>query len=143
MATITSSNSIFMLGVSNLFNIPVQMQGYSADDAFSIEDVEMMEKFIGVDGRLSAGYTPYIVPLEFTLMADSASTLMMDALIAAEKVAREKYELNATIVIPGVGFVYAFTRGYLDKASVMPSAGKTLKPRKFSLAFQDLSAAPV
>ena len=143
MRTITSANSVFMLGASKLFNIPIQMQGYAADDAFSSEDVEFMEKYIGVDGKLSAGFIPYIVMLDFTLAADSASNLIMDAIITTEKAIREKLELNATIVIPGVGFTYAFTKGYLDKGSVIPSSGKTLKPRKFSLAFQDVSPAPL
>lgn len=142
MATITAANSVFMLGVASLFNIPIKMQGYAADDAFSTEEVEMMEKYIGVDGKLSAGYIPYIVPFVFTLSPDSPSCAIMDALIAAEKVAREKFVLNATIILPSTGFIYAFTTGFLDRGSVMPSAGKVLKPRKFSLDFQDLSVAP-
>ena len=143
MATITAANSTFMLGVAGLFNIPIKMQGYAADDAFATDEIEMMEKYIGVDGKLSAGYIPYIVPFTFNLSPDSASNNIMDALIAAEKVAREKFMLNATIILPSTGFIYAFTTGYLDRGSVMPSAGKILKPRKFSLDFQDLSVAPI
>ena len=143
MATITAANSVFMLGIANLFNIPVKMQGYAADDAFATDEVELMEKFMGVDGKLSAGFIPYIIQFDFNLQADSASNALMDALIAAEKIAREKFVLNATIILPSTGFIYAFTTGYLDKASVMPGAGKVLKPRKYSLAFQDLSVAPI
>ena len=143
MATITAANSTFMLGASGLFNVPVQIQGYSADDAFATEEVEFMEKYMGVDGKLSAGFTPYIVPLDFTLQADSKSNAVLDAIVAAEKVTREKIVLNATIIIPSIGFIYAFTTGYLDKGPVMPSAGKVLKPRKYSIAFQDVSVAPV
>ena len=143
MATITSANSVFMLGVAGLFNVPVKIQGYSADDAFTAEEVTFMEKYMGIDGKLSAGFTPYITQLDFTLQADSASNDVLDAIIAAEKVTREKLVLNATIIIPSTGRIYAFTTGYLDKGSVMPNAQKTLRPRKFSLAFQDLSVAPV
>jgi hypothetical protein len=143
MATITAANSVFMLGVQNLYNVPVKMQGYAADDAFASESVEFMEKYMGVDGKLSAGFTPYIVPFDFTLQADSDSNLIIDAIIATEKVLREKLVLNATILIPSTGFIYAFTKGYLDKGPVMPSSGKTLKPRKYSLSFQDVSVAPV
>lgn len=143
MATITSANSTFMLGAAGLFNVPVKIQGYAADDAFATEEVEFMEKYIGVDGKLSGGYTPYIVPLDFTLSADSASNAIMDAIIQAEKATKEKIILNATILIPSIGFIYAFTTGMLDKGPVMPSSGKALKPRKFSLSFQDCSPAPL
>jgi hypothetical protein len=143
MATITSANSVFMLGVAGLFNTPVQIQGYAADDAFASGEVEFMEKYLGVDGKLSAGFTPYIVPLDFSLQADSASNKIMLAIIAAEKVKREKLVLNATIQIPSIGLIFAFTTGFLDKGPVMPSAGKVLKPNKYSLAFQDLSSAPM
>lgn len=142
MATITAANSVFMLGVAGLYNVPVKMQGYAADDAFASDDVEFMEKLMGVDGHLSAGFIPYIIPFDFNLQADSASNIVMDAIITAEKVMREKLVLNATIMLPSTGFIYAFTNGYLDKGPVMPSAGKVLKPRKFSLAFQDMTPAP-
>lgn len=143
MATITAANSTFMLGAAGLFNVPMKIQGYSADDAFATEEVEFMEKYMGVDGKLSAGWTPYIVPLDFVLSADSPSNTIMDAIIMAEKATREKIVLNGTILIPSLGFIYAFTFGYLDKGPIMPSAGKALKPRKFSLAFQDCSPAPI
>ena len=143
MATITSANSVFMLGVAGLFNVPIKMQGYSADDAFASEEVEFMEKYIGVDGILSAGFIPYIVPLDFTLSPDSASNTIMRAIVAAEKVAREKLVLNATIQLPSIGFIFAFTQGYLDKGPLMPSSGKILKPQKYTLCFQDMTPAPL
>ena len=143
MSTITAANSTFMLSVDNLFNVPVQMQGYAADDAFASEDVEFVEKYMGVDGKMSAGWIPYIVMFDFTLQADSDSNKILDAIIATEKVLREKLTLQVTIILPSTSMVYSFTKGYLDKGPVMPSAGKVLKPRKYSLAFQDLSAAPV
>lgn len=143
MATITSANSVFTLGASGLFNVPVKIQGYSADDAFSVEEVQFMEKYMGVDGHLSAGWTPYIVPLDFTLSPDSPSLSVMNSIIAAEKATREKIQLNASILIPGLGLIFSFTSGYLDKGAIIPSAGKILKPMKFSLAFQDVSAAPM
>jgi hypothetical protein len=142
MSTITAANSVFTLGASGLFNVPVKIQGYSADDAFTVEDVQFMEKYMGVDGHLSAGWTPYIVPLDFTLSPDSPSIAIMNALVAAEKATREKIQLNASILIPSLGLVFAFTTGYLDKGAIMPAAGKVLKPMKYSLAFQDMSAAP-
>ena len=143
MATITAANSVFTLGVDLLYNTPIQMQGYAADDAFASEDVEFMEKYMGVDGRLSAGFIPYIIPFDFTLQADSLSNLIMEQIIAAEKTIREKLVLSANIFLPSTGIMYSFSNGYLDKGPLMPSAGKVLKPRKYSLVFQDMSPSPI
>lgn len=143
MSTITSANSILMLGIANLFNIPVQIEGFAADDAFAIDDVDMAETMMGVDGKLSAGWVPAIKSLEITLQADSASNDFFDAWIAAEEVAREKYKANGTILLQGTGRLYALTTGYLKKGNVMPAGKKVLQPRKFTLEFQNISRAPV
>lgn len=143
MATLTSANSVLMLGVNNLFNIPVKMEGYATDDMFSIEDVDTAETMMGCDGHLSSGFTPYPKVMTLTLQADSPSNDIIDALITAESVSREKYEINGTILLTGTGRLYALTRGFLGKVSVMPGAKKTLQARSFVFTFQDISVAPV
>jgi len=143
MSTLTSANSVLTLGVANLYNVPVQIEGFATDDAFTIEEVEGAETMMGVDGHLSAGYVPYEIPLEITLQADSASNTFFDAIIQAEAIAREKYEMNGSIVIPALGFVYSFTRGFLRKFTPIAPAKKVLQPRKFEIVCQDMTRAPV
>lgn len=143
MSTITSANSVFMIAVERLYNVPVQVLGFSVDDAFMISDIDMAETMMGVDGRMSAGWVPAIKPIEVTLQADSPSNDLFDAIIAAETVAREKYKLNATFLYPATGRLYVLTTGYLKSGSVAPGAKKVLQPRKFTLEFQDISVAPV
>ncbi len=143
MATITSANAVFKLGIQNLYNTPVTIDGFAVDDAFMVSEVDMAETLMGVDGKLSAGFTPYIVPFEFSIMADSNAGPIMDALIAAEKITKEKYVLNATIMLPSIGLIYAFTTGYLKNGSLMPAAKKVLQSRKFSIDVQDMTPAPL
>lgn len=143
MATLTSANSVFMLGVDNLYNIPVQIQGYATDDAFSVADVDMGEAVMGIDYHLSAGFIPYPVPLEITLQADSASNSVFDAIISAEAIAREKYVLNGSILIPAISQVFTFTRGFLTKGTLIPPGKKILQPRKFELTFERVTGVPV
>lgn len=143
MATITSANSVLMLGIANLFNVPIQIQGFATDDAFAINDVDMAETMMGVDGHLSAGWIPMAKTLDITLQADSASNDFFDAWIAAEATAREKYKANGSILLSGTGRLYVLTTGYLKVGSVMPASKKVLQPRKFSIEFQDISRAPV
>ena len=41
--TLTSANSVLIIGVAGLFNAPQQIQGFATDDIFSIEDVDTVE----------------------------------------------------------------------------------------------------
>lgn len=143
MSTITSANSVLMLGIAGLYNVPIQILGFSTDDAFTIADVDMAETMMGVDGRMSAGWIPMIKSMDITLQADSPSNDFFDAWIAAEAVAREKYMANGSILLSGTNRLYVLTTGYLKTGSVMPGAKKVLQPRKFTLEFQDISVAPV
>ncbi len=143
MATLTTANSVLMLSFINFYNAPMQIQGYAVDDAFAIANVKTAETKMGVDGILSAGYTPYPVPLEINLQADSASNSVFDAVINAQNVAREVFVVNGTILIQGTGVLYALTRGFLEDISPMPGAKKVLEPRKFSITFQSITGAPV
>lgn len=143
MATITSANSVLMLGINGLYNVPVQIQGFATDDAFTVADVDMAETMMGVDGKLSAGWIPMAKSIDIQLQADSASNDFFDAWIQAEAVAREKYTCNGTILLSGTGRLYTLTTGYLKTATMMPPAKKVLQPRKFTIEFQDISLAPV
>lgn len=143
MSTITSANSVLMLGINRLFNIPIQIQGFATDDAFTLEDVDMAETMMGVDGKLSGGWIPVVKSLEITLQADSASNDFFDAWIAAESTAREKYTANGSILLQGTGKLYVLTNGFLKKGNLMPPAKKVLQPRKFTIEFEGIAGAPV
>ncbi|OYV50518.1 MAG: hypothetical protein B7X10_01260 [Burkholderiales bacterium 21-58-4] len=132
-----------MLGVANLYNVPIQIQGFATDDAFTAADVDTAETMMGVDGKLSAGFTPYPTTIEISLQADSASNLFFDAIINAELVAREKYVMNGSILIPSLGQLFSMTTGFLGKVTKVSAAKKVMQPRKFEIVFQSVVGAPV
>lgn len=95
--TITSANSVFTIVIAGLFPAPVQLRGYATDKAFTTEAVDLAEVQIGVDGRMTAGYTPMPVKQTVTLQADSPSKDIFAALIQATKTAREVFYISGTI----------------------------------------------
>ena len=143
MSTLTSANSVFTLTVAPLYPVPVRIQGYAADDMFASEEVEMVETSMGADGHLSGGYTPYKVPLEFTLQADSASNIVMDLIADYQDMQREVLVFSASIMIPSLSMVYVFSNGYFRKSSPMSSAKKTMQPRKFGFEFNNILRTPI
>jgi hypothetical protein len=142
MADITSANSVLTLGVTNLFTVPQQLQGFSQDDMYSMANVDTKEVMIGVDGILSAGYIPQIKVLEITLQADSASNTFFETVYAAEEAARAPFFFFGAISQPSISKLYTLTNGVLKNYSPMSQAKKVLQPRKFEIHFQVTLGAP-
>lgn len=142
MSSITSANSVFMLGVNTVYPVPQLMQGYATDDAFSIEAVEPAEIKMGVDGKLSAGFVFMPVKLSITLQADSASVLLFDAWYAAQKALSDVYFANGLIRLPGIARSYVLTNGVLTSYMPIPDAKKTLDPLKYTITWESVVGAP-
>jgi hypothetical protein len=134
--TITSANSVFTLTIPSLFPVPVQLQGYAADRAFTTEATQMAEIQMGVDGRMTAGYTPMPVKQTITLQADSPSKDIFTILVTAMKTAREVFYLNGNISLPSTGETFAMTRGILDTAKQVPDAQKVLQPLDYTITWK-------
>ena len=136
--TITSANSIFTLTIPGLFQAPVQLMGYSTDRAFATDAVQMAEAQMGVDGRLSAGYTPSPIVQTITLQADSPSRDIFSTLITAMDTAREVYWLNGTISLPATGESYSMIRGVLVNAKAIPDAQRVLAPIDYMITWESV-----
>ena len=141
--TLTAANSVFMLSIADLFDVPQQLQGFAADDMADTDDVEPGEAIMGVDGFMSVGYTPFITKQKIAIQSDSLSARMFEDWLAAEKAAQEKYICNATLTIPGIARVYTMTRGILIAAKQVPPIKKLLQPRTFVIAWQSVDPASI
>lgn len=136
--SITSANSILTLTVAGLFPAPVKLEGYASDKAFAIEALALAEIVMGVDGRMSAGYTPAPSMQDITLQADSPSKSFFNALIAATKTAREVFYITGTLSLPATGETFSLTRGVLTKGQQVPAAAKVLQPQDYQITWQSV-----
>lgn len=139
--TITSANSILTMVVPGLFPVPVSIQGYSTDDAFMLDALDLAETVMGVDGKMSAGYVPKEVKLTVTLQADSESKEFFAILTQAVKTAREIFYMSATLSLPSTGEAFTFTRGILTSVEQAPAAKKMLQPQKFVITWESVNRA--
>ncbi len=141
--TITSSNSVLMLGVSGLFPTPQQIQGFGVDDAFETDVVDVAVVQLGVDGRAAAGYVPRDVPMGITLLASSESFPFFDDWVGAQDTAGEILYASGTIVIPALGRKYTMFKGALSRYPTIPSAKRVLMQRTFQIIWMpDGPASP-
>ena len=140
--TITAANAVLMLGVTGLYDVPKQIQGFTADDVTDLDALTVGETSMGVDGRLSAGFVHAPVAQSIMLKADSLSNDMFDNWAQAEQHAGEKYVAFGSILLKATGHRYTMTRGFLQSTTIMPGVGKTLKDRKFQLVWERVYASP-
>ena len=139
--SITSANSIFTLVVAGLFPAPVQLHGYSADRAFSNDSMALAEVNMGVDGRMTAGYTPTATQMTITLQADSPSRDFFATIVAATKTLRDVYYLSGTITLPSTGEAFTLTRGVLNTVKQIPDAAKVLQPVEYQITWESVNRA--
>lgn len=139
MATITSTNSVFMLVVPGLYPVPVQIQGFATDKAFATEALDLAEVQMGVDGRMTGGFTPMPVKQTVTLQADSPSRDIFTLIIQAMKTAREIYYMSGTLALPSTGEAFSMERGILTQVKQVPDVQKVLQPVDFVITWQSVN----
>lgn len=139
MSTITAANSVFLLAVGGIFPVAQQLQGYAADAAFAFDAADPVEAVMGVDGRMSAGYTPYMTVQTISIMPDSPSLSIFETWLAAMNTSREVFFANATIILPAIGRKYALTRGVLTGIKAAPDVKKVLQAQEFKLTWESVA----
>jgi len=143
MSSITSANSVLLIGVAGLYTVPQQLQGFSQDDMYSMEAVDTKEVQMGADGKLSMGWIPQIKVMNVTLQADSPSIAFFEAWYAAEEAAQDAFAGFGVLSQPGVGRSYALTNGALSNYAPFADGKKVLQPRKFQIKWQAVIGAPI
>lgn len=141
--SITSSDAIFMLGVSGLFTVPQQLQGFSADDIFDTEAIEPAEIQYGLDGRISAGFVPTPVKQTVTFMADSPSVDLFDTWYTQQRAERSIFMATGIITLPSRGKVYTLINGVLTSYVPIAAAKKTLQPVAYGITWESIVGASI
>lgn len=139
--SITAANAIFFLAITNLFPVPQRLQGFAADDVFSTDALESAELLMGVDGQLSGGFVFVATRQSITLQADSPSSFMFDEWWSAQQVAKDLFQANGIVMLPSINRKATMNKGFLTSYPPIADAGKTLKPRKFTITWQGIIPA--
>ncbi|CNI67396.1 Uncharacterised protein [Yersinia massiliensis] len=143
MSTITSANSVFSLAITNLYATPQILEGYSTDDAFSTDALDITETVMGIDGKLSGGFVFNPTNQTITIMPDSPSLVIFETWVTAMKTMRETLTANATIQLPALGRKYTLTKGFLVSAKTIPDVKKTLQPTPFVIRWEKVTGETI
>lgn len=136
--SITSANSVFTLSAKLAGVIGATLDGYSTDRAFFTDARQVAEVQMGVDGRMTAGYTPMPQTMSITLQADSQARAVFKAIEQTMKSTREIVWLTAEIALPSTQEKYSLSRGVLTTTKTMPDAAKVLQPVEYQITWQSV-----
>jgi hypothetical protein len=140
--TITAANALVTIAIPNLFPIPQQIQGFSADNVYETNPQDVVETSMGVDGRLSGGFVYSPVEQSFVLQADSDSNLFFETWAAQMVRDKDAFFANGQTLLKAVQRVYVMSRGFLVNLPAFPAAGRTLQPRRFTIRWESVQSAP-
>lgn len=142
MATITSANAVFLLGIPGVFAPAVQLQAWGVDEAFDTEVVDAAETQLGVDGTGVSGWVPREIPQTITLLASSPSRDVFDAWVAAQDAISDVIYATGNIRIPSLGKQYAMPQGTLKRYPTAPNARKVMMPTAYQIIWQPQPGIP-
>ena len=141
--TITSADSTFVISSSDFALAAAALEGYAADAAFAMDNVDTAETALGVDGKLSAGWIPRSYNQTITLQADSPSRVIFDGILALQDKDRTIVRINGVINTPGNQYSYILSRGLVKNYSAMPNAQRVLQPMTYVIEWETVQAVPV
>lgn len=136
--TITSATAQFALAVAGLFDSPVALSGYSADDAFMAEAVENAEVVMGVDANMSVGWVPNPVKMSIVFQPDSPSIDIFNTWGVTQNGTKEVLIASATIIIPATTYKYACVKGVLTSWRPLPELKRIIQPMRYEITWQSV-----
>lgn len=139
--TVTAANSSLALQIPGVFPAPIVIQGFGVDEAFVTAAYDTAETFMGVDGKMAAGYIPAVKEVTITLMANSDSVAVFDEWQGAQESAKEAFPCNAVMTLPSIAKLYTCTNGVLKNTTKMPGVKKTLQQISYVIAFEFVQSA--
>lgn len=143
MSTITSANVAVVLSVPGVFPLDQLLDGYATDDAFAHDSYQTSETRMGVDGKLSGGFTPAAKNFKITFQPDSDSIGVFDLWGTSQEIAKELFVAGMTISMPSIGKAFIFTKGFLQDFKKLPDAKKVLEPQTYSIIWEDIQPVPL
>lgn len=141
--SITSANAIFTLAIAGVYNQPVRLQNFAADDIFSTDAIQSAQVLMGVDGRQATGFVFVSVPQQIALMADSQSAQVFENWWTAMQVAKDTFVAQGVIILPGIRKKWTMNNGSLTSYKPIPDASRLLREFRHQITWESIQPNPI
>lgn len=132
---ITSANSTLVLTVENLYPAGVKIEGFSTDNSFAMDDDTIAETHMGVDGKLTAGFTPSEKSVTITLDAGSPSYEVLCNIYNMSKTNMTVLDTSMQITVPALGKEFSLKNGVMVTGHPLPAGEKVLGNTNWTFKF--------
>lgn len=132
---LTSADATLILTCEDLYPAGVQLEGFATDGIMSGEDTTVAETRMGVDGRLSAGYTPTATSVTISLEASSPSLEVMQNIWSYMQTTMSQPECTLTVNIPTLDQTVSYTQGCMTSGHPVPDLKQLLDPTQWQFTF--------
>lgn len=139
---ITSANSTAVMYL-DIFPAGIKFEQYSADGAWTSDAYAVLETRMGVDGKMSAGYTPVEKEVTFTFQANSPTLDKLDIIWQTMEVSKTPLFGQISIKIPSIKKQYVLANVVLMNYKLLPDAQKILEPIDVTFRCESITSVPL
>ena len=139
---ITSANSTAVMYV-DVFPAGVKFEQYSADGAWASDAYAVLETRMGVDGKMSAGYTPVEKEVTFTFQANSPTLDKLDIIWQTMEVSKTPLFGQISINVPSIKKQYVLANVVMMNYKLLPDAQKVLEPIDVTFRCESITSVPL
>lgn len=140
---ITSANAKVFLTVENLFPSGIELQGFSADSSFTQDDVTVAETHMGVDGKLTAGYTPNPIVITINLDAGSDSYNQLCTIHDTCRLNMTVLQCEMQITIPALKKEIFLKKGVMTSGHPVPNGERILGNTTWQFTFESFTESSI
>lgn len=139
---ITSANSTANMYV-DIFPAGIKFEQYSADGAWTSDTYSVLETRMGVDGKMSAGYTPVEKEVTFTFQANSPTLSKLDILWQTMEVSKTPLFAQISIKLPSIKKEFVLANVVMMNYKLLPDAQKVLEPVDVTFRCESITSVPL
>ena len=138
MGNITSANASLVLTVDTIFPTGIILQQFATDQSLSMDEIQITETRMGVDGNMAAGVTLEEIPITIMLEASSPCHIYLSTIWSTMRSTKIPYTCRLVATVPSIKQIYTWTPGTMKSGMIVPAFKKVLDPTSWKFHFADL-----
>ncbi len=142
VATDLAVTDTVLSAFADIVGIPLVLEGWAADQAFSTAAVTSAEVVQGVDGQKHAGWVPSLVTLSGNVMPDTDTAANLGRIFQAQRMMRETFIVTGTLIVPALARSYSLNKGTLTQNVPIPAHNRVQAAQTFQIVFESAEEAP-
>ena len=119
----------------------LSFERYSADSAWSKETNTVIESRMGVDGKISFGYTPSVKTVNFVFQPDSPTLERLAYIIQTQNTTMLPIVWQVLIDLGSIERAFYMVNACITTGDILPAGGRVLEPVTISLSYESIESA--